>query len=64
MGLVGKIFVVNVLMGWMVGRVEVLIGLIKVEEIYCLKLLVLEREILIIDILGILEVGVVGRERG
>lgn len=48
----------------MVGRVEVLIGLIKVEEIYCLKLLVLEREILIIDILGILEVGVVGRERG
>lgn len=64
MGLVGKIFVVNVFMGWVVGSVEVLMGLIKVGEIYGLKLLVLEREILIIDILGILEVGVIGRERG
>lgn len=62
-GSAGKTSVVNALMGKMVGQVAAPMGTTQVGETYSLKLKGLDREILITDTPGILEMGVRGKER-
>lgn len=62
-GSAGKTSVVNALMGKMVGQVAAPMGTTQVGETYSLKLKGLDREILITDTPGILEMGVTGKER-
>lgn len=59
----GKTSLINALMGRMVGKVSAPMGTTEVGETYQLELKGLEREILITDTPGILEVGVAGTER-
>ncbi|HAX90056.1 MAG TPA: GTP-binding protein [Cyanobacteria bacterium UBA11370] len=62
-GSAGKTSLVNALIGRMVGQVGAPMGTTATGETYSLKLKGLERQILITDTPGILEVGVVGTER-
>lgn len=62
-GSAGKTSLVNALIGEMVGNVEATMGTTQVGETYRLKLKGLNREILITDTPGILEVGVAGTQR-
>ncbi|MDJ1177962.1 GTP-binding protein [Roseofilum sp. BLCC_M91] len=60
----GKTSVINGLLGQMVGQVEPTIGTTQEGQTYHLPLKGLNREILITDTPGILEIGEVGSDRG
>lgn len=63
-GSAGKTSLVNALLGEIVGNVEATMGTTQMGETYRFKLKGLDREILITDTPGILEVGVAGTQRG
>ena len=62
-GSAGKTSLVNALIGRMVGQVSAPMGTTVTGETYSLQLKGLEREILITDTPGILEVGIAGTHR-
>ncbi|MGK7932664.1 MAG: YcjF family protein [Microcystaceae cyanobacterium] len=62
-GSAGKTSLVNALMGEIVGDVEATMGTTQMGETYRLQLKGVQREILITDTPGILEVGIAGTER-
>ncbi len=62
-GSAGKTSLVNALIGRMVGQVGAPMGTTEVGETYVLELKGMNREIVITDTPGILEVGVAGTER-
>ncbi|MEM9544284.1 MAG: DUF697 domain-containing protein [Cyanobacteria bacterium P01_E01_bin.42] len=62
-GSAGKTSLINSLIGQMVGEVGAAMGTTRSGETYCLKLQGLERDILLIDTPGILEIGTEGMER-
>lgn len=62
-GSAGKTSLVNALIGEIVGNVEATMGTTQIGETYRLQLKGLNREILITDTPGILEVGIAGTER-
>jgi hypothetical protein len=62
-GSAGKTSLVNALIGRVVGRVDAAMGTTELGETYGLKLPGLDRQVLITDTPGILEVGVAGTER-
>jgi GTPase SAR1 family protein len=62
-GSAGKTSIVNVLMGQIVGMVGAPMGTTAVGETYCLRLQGIDRDVLITDTPGILEVGVAGTQR-
>jgi GTPase SAR1 family protein len=59
----GKTSLINALIGRVVGKVGAPMGSTEVGETYTLKLKGINREILITDTPGILEVGIAGTER-
>ncbi|OLP17719.1 GTP-binding protein [Leptolyngbya sp. 'hensonii'] len=62
-GSAGKTSLVNALLGRIVGRVDAPMGSTTVSETYLLRFKGVDRQILITDTPGILEVGVAGTER-
>lgn len=62
-GSAGKTSLINSLIGQMVGEVGAAMGTTRSGETYCLRLQGLERNILLIDTPGILEIGTEGMAR-
>ncbi len=62
-GSAGKTSLVNAILGEIVGNTAATMGTTKTEQTYQLKLKGLNREIVITDTPGILEVGIAGGER-